>query len=191
MKDIFLNSLCEAVNAGNYQFRYEVYFLITDDVQIPKHIREQYKQANNPVMMLSIRNDAYPDPEFDFDKQELSWYVEFNHVGYTVVVPSHAIISIVDSYQEEGISFHDLSQENAAPEATEQPAPKPVQAAPKAPAKQAPKKAELKLVVDNGPTEGKKSEAPLELVVDNGKKEPVRMFKEGVFKKDVDKGSEV
>jgi len=169
LKDIFLNSLVEAMNTKSYDFRYEFYCRLSDELHIPKAIREQYKAKSLDTIMLVVRSDAFPEPEFDFDRQEFSFYTHFGRVPFTVIIPVKDIFMVIDDYNGIAVQFHykveqEPKKSNFVPNSAAMPI---LVAKPNSSSKP-------KLVVDNNKKSENpksKSKAKLKLVVDNTKKE--------------------
>lgn len=140
MKDFIINSIVEWTKYQD-RFRLEFYAIITDDMQVPRHIKEQFGVGNKIMLVL---NDKRSKPEFSFEDQMLYWSTAFGGLPFMVGVPVDAIFGVAN---EKGfiLQFNSVFQEKLESDPSTQE--KITHNEPKTPLQL--KKHVLKLVIDN------------------------------------------
>jgi len=152
MKDFVINSFVEFTKF-NLDFRLEFHCVVSEEMDIPQHIKEKFGINNGIMLALNHFNDD--EIKFDFKTQMISWNTTFNHVPFRISIPVKDVQVIVDANTGNATQFHIKSEQ------TSQVEPQPMNNQPQ----EDKQKPELKLVVDNSDNYNKtKPTAKLKLV---------------------------
>ena len=107
---------------GNANYRLEFRCIVSEDMHLPKYVKDQYGIGNGIVLAVNSRLRH----NIEIDGFNIYWDTSFNQVPYTVKVHLQDVVAIVDTVSNTGVQLQPIDSTIVAPEP-----PRPVIPAPK------------------------------------------------------------